>query len=154
MRPLFILLLLILNFGNCLTLNRVEDRGNIADLAYRGDIYAISVSLSSGGYIDERDSFMRKYTALMVAAREGDIRLAEFLIEKGASVNATTPDGHTALMFAAYNRYPDIVKLLLSKGARVELKSTQGHTALSEILESDKQKIIQLLKDAGAKEEQ
>lgn len=149
-----ILLVSILSLGNCLTPNRPDGRRNIADLAYRGDIYAISLSLSSGGFIDEKDSFMGKYTALMVAAREGDFRLAEYLIEKGASVNARTPDGHTALMYASYNRYPEIVKLLISKGAKVDLKSTQGHTALSEILESDKQKIIQLLREAGAREEQ
>ena len=138
---------------NCNTIQRGSDQINIADLAYRGDIYGISRALSYGGYINERDSFMRKYTALMVACREGDLKLAEFLIEKGADINARTPDGHTALMFASYNRYPDIVRLLIKRGAKINLKSTQGHTALSEVLESDKKIIIELLQNAGAEEE-
>jgi ankyrin repeat protein len=131
----------------------MQGHANIADLAYSGDVYTISIEVSKGVYIDERDSFQKKYTALMVAAREGDYRLAEWLIEHGANVNAKTRDGHTALMYACHNRYPEIVRLLLKKGADVHLKSVQGHTAWTEIMETEKDAIMQALLDSGAKEE-
>jgi uncharacterized protein len=145
--------LLLLFTINCSTFETQNYNRNIADLAYSGDIYSITTEISRGRFIDERDSFQKKYTALMVASREGDYRLAEWLIERGANINAKTPDGHTALMYASYNRYPEIVKLLLSRGAKVNLKTTQGHTALSEVLESDKKAIIEMLQNAGAVEE-
>lgn len=138
---------------NCSSTQGKNRGSNIADLAYRGDLYEISTEVAKGGSIDQRDSFQKKYTALMVASREGDYRLVEWLIENGANVNSKTTDGHTALMYAAYNRYPDIVKLLLRKGANVAYKTDQGHTALSEVLETDKKIIIDLLINAGAKGE-
>jgi uncharacterized protein len=139
--------------GNCSsTQNRIRTV-NIADLAYSGDLYTISTEIAKGAAIEERDSFQKKYTALMVASREGDYRLVEWLIENGAIVNAKTRDGHTALMYAAYNRYPEIVRLLIQKGADVHIQSLQGHTALSEVLEIDKQIIIDYLLLAGAKME-
>lgn len=148
-----IYIFLLLFAINCSTFETQNQNRNIADLAYSGDIYSITTEISRGRYIDERDSFQKKYTALMVASREGDYRLAEWLIERGANVNAKTPDGHTALMYASYNRYPEIVKLLLSRGAKVNLKTIQGHTALSEVLESDKKAIIEMLQSAGAVED-
>ena len=153
MKPKLLTILALFSLLNCNTMLRENEHSNIADLAFRGDQYAISRALSRGGYINERDSFMRKYTALMVASREGDLRLAEFLLDRGADVNARTPDGHTALMYASYNRYPEIVKLLIKRGAKVNTKSSQGHTALSEVLESDKKTIVEILMSAGAEEE-
>jgi ankyrin repeat protein len=147
------LLLISIFITNCISGDKMQGHANIADLAYSGDVYTISIEVSKGFYIDERDSFQKKYTALMVASREGDYRLAEWLIEHGANVNAKTRDGHTALMYACYNRYPEIVKLLLKKGADVHLKSTQGHTALTEIMETEKESIVEALLGAGAKEE-
>jgi ankyrin repeat protein len=147
------LLLTCMFVTNCISGEKMQGHANIADLAYSGDVYTISIEVSKGVYIDERDSFQKKYTALMVAAREGDYRLAEWLIEHGANVNAKTRDGHTALMYACHNRYPEIVRLLLKKGADVHLKSVQGHTAWTEIMETEKDAIMQALLDSGAKEE-
>jgi len=152
-RVLGCLLLTCMFITNCISGDKMQGHANIADLAYSGDVYTISIEVSKGVYIDERDSFQKKYTALMVAAREGDYRLAEWLIEHGANVNAKTRDGHTALMYACHNRYPEIVRLLLKKGADVHLKSVQGHTAWTEIMETEKDAIMQALLDSGAKEE-
>ncbi|MCB1143104.1 MAG: ankyrin repeat domain-containing protein [Leptospiraceae bacterium] len=128
---------------NCQSTQRVD---NLPDLAYRGDRNAILDTLKRGSNVNERDSFQKKYTALMVASKEGDLQLVKLLIDRGANVNATTPDGHTALMYASYNRYPEIVKVLIEHGANVNAKSIQGHTALSEIDDSHKEEIILLLK--------
>ncbi|EMO55216.1 ankyrin repeat protein [Leptospira noguchii] len=52
----------------------------------------------------------------MIAAKEGEYLIAEYLIQIGANVNTRTREGHTALMIASYSRYPEIVKLLIRSG--------------------------------------
>ncbi|HNF16476.1 MAG TPA: ankyrin repeat domain-containing protein, partial [Leptospiraceae bacterium] len=65
-------LILLLGFfsGACLTpdYNRSSYRENAADVVYRGDLFALQNSIQRGASINERDSFQRKYTPLMVAA--------------------------------------------------------------------------------------
>jgi ankyrin repeat protein len=121
------------------------------DYVYKGDLYGLKSALARGASIEERDPFMQNYTPLMVAAREGNLEIAKWLVENGANVNARARDGHTALMMAAYNRYPDIVKLLIQNGADVHAVSNQGHTALSEIRQNEFKIIEEDLLNAGAK---
>jgi ankyrin repeat protein len=153
--PFYSILASIIFLINCISLPN-EHGGNydpnIADAAYRGDISYIAQQVRYGTSINQRDGFQKKYTALMVASREGDLELATWLVDNGADVNAKTKDGHTALMYAAFNRYPEIVKLLISKGADVNARSTQGHTALTEATMEESKLIINYLNGAGAKQ--
>ncbi|EIE02502.1 ankyrin repeat domain-containing protein [Leptospira licerasiae] len=103
-----------------------------SDFVYKGDLFGLQNCLRAGYSVDTRDPFTRNFTPLMIAAREGEVEIAEFLVRNGADINAKTRDGHTALMMAVYNRNLDIVKLLLKNGANVHIKSKQGHTAFSE----------------------
>lgn len=148
-------LILLLGFfsGACLTpdYNRSSYRENAADVVYRGDLFALQNSIQRGASINERDSFQRKYTPLMVAAREGELEIARWLIERKADVNAVTRDGHTALMYACYNRNTDIVKLLLDSGADPYKKTLQGHTAMSETTREEEKDIRELLIKAGVR---
>lgn len=54
----------------------------------------------------------------------------EFLIEKGADVNAKDNDGKTPLMFASAFDNSRVVKLLIGKGADVNAKDNGGWSAL------------------------
>ena len=56
--------------------------------------------------------------------------IAELLIQHGANVNATTPDGKTALMFAAMFNQLAVVDCLLAHGADIEARTDDGKTAL------------------------
>ncbi|MDV6236119.1 ankyrin repeat domain-containing protein [Leptospira ellisii] len=123
---------------------------NPTDFVYRGDLEGLENSLRSGKGVDQRDPFFRNYTPLMVAAREGEYLIAEFLIRNGADVNARTRDGHTALMMAAFNRYPQIVKLLIRSGADVNAVTVQGHTAWTETTLEDYKKVQDVLTEAGS----
>ncbi|TGL63629.1 ankyrin repeat domain-containing protein [Leptospira sarikeiensis] len=116
-----------------------------SDFVYKGDLFGLQNCLRSGYSIDTRDPFTRNYTPLMIAAREGEVEIADFLIRNGADINARTRDGHTALMMAVYNRNIEIVKLLLKNGANVSIKSKQGHTALSEASLEESLQIKELL---------
>ena len=69
-------------------------------------------------------------TALVWAARNNAGKVAAFLLDSGADVNATTAEGMTALHTASAHNNKDIVRLLLSRGANLALKDASGRTAL------------------------
>ncbi|MCI5180910.1 MAG: ankyrin repeat domain-containing protein, partial [Candidatus Electrothrix sp. AW3_4] len=59
-------------------------------------------------------------TALHVAAYVGDIETAQFLLKKGAHLNAKTDNGATALAGAIYGRNTQMVRFLLEQGIEKE----------------------------------
>jgi ankyrin repeat protein len=56
-------------------------------------------------------------TALLFAARRGDIESAKILLEFGANVNDTSADGNSALVIAAHSGNGEFARFLLEKGA-------------------------------------
>ena len=66
-------------------------------------------------------------TALMLAALQGRLELAQRLIQQGASISQ---DGWNPLHYAATGPEPKIVALLLQRGAPIEARSPNGTTAL------------------------
>jgi methionyl-tRNA formyltransferase len=78
--------------------------------------------------IDDRNS--KSWTLLMVAAYNGNLALAEFLISRGADVNAQNYKGTTVLMYAKDYALAKgdstLFKLLLSHGADVAVADYTG----------------------------
>jgi ankyrin repeat protein len=64
-------------------------------------------------------------TALVFAAREGDLESAKLLVEAGADVNQTTEYGWTPLLTATNNRHYQLGKYLIEHGADVN-KANKG----------------------------
>jgi ankyrin repeat protein len=69
-------------------------------------------------------------TALVFAARVGDLESARALVEGGADVNQTTEFGWTALLTAVQNRRYVLATYLLEKGADPNLANKGGWTPL------------------------
>jgi ankyrin repeat protein len=75
-------------------------------------------------------------TALMGASRNGYLKIAQLLVEKGANVNASCSwfykqeHGMTALMLASQEGHLEIVQLLVERGANLNAAMTDGSTAL------------------------
>uniref|UniRef100_A0AAZ1XEC4 Myotrophin n=1 Tax=Oreochromis aureus TaxID=47969 RepID=A0AAZ1XEC4_OREAU len=67
---------------------------------------------------------------LHYAADFGQTDVVEFLISKGADINAPDKHGFTPLMTACFEGHLSCVKLLLEKGADKDQKSPDGMTAL------------------------
>src|SRR5262245_54304476 len=65
-------------------------------------------------------------TALVFAAREGDLESAKLLIAAGADVNQTTEYGWTPLLTATNNRHYKLAAWLIEKGANVNLANKGG----------------------------
>jgi ankyrin repeat protein len=69
-------------------------------------------------------------TALVFAAREGDVESARALLDGGARVNQTTEYGWTPLLTAINNRNYALAQLLIDRGADVNMPNKGGWTPL------------------------
>jgi ankyrin repeat protein len=69
-------------------------------------------------------------TALVFAAREGDIESAKALLDAGADVNQTTEYGWTPLLTAVNNRNYRLASYLIERDADVNLANKGGWTPL------------------------
>jgi ankyrin repeat protein len=69
-------------------------------------------------------------TALVLAAREGDLESAKFLVDKGANVNQVTEYGWTPLLVATNNRHYKLGEYLIEHGADVNLANKGSWTPL------------------------
>jgi ankyrin repeat protein len=83
-------------------------------------------------------------TALMFAARDGDLESATLLLAAGANINDCSPVGDTALMLAARNDRTPVALFLLEKGADPNIAEA-GHTALHLAVARKNHELLQAL---------
>ena len=69
-------------------------------------------------------------TALVFAAREGDLASAQALVDGGANVNQQTEGGWTPLLTAVNNRNYRLAKFLLERGADPNITNRNGWSPL------------------------
>jgi uncharacterized protein len=74
------------------------------------------------------DEFGR--SELHYAARDGNSKLAQRLIGRGADVNLADKNGWTPLHFAAQAQSAEVAAFLLDAGAQVDPKDVHGNTPL------------------------
>ena len=72
------------------------------------------------------------YTALLFAVRAGHLDASRALLDGGANVNDTAPDGTSALVIAAINAHWELGVLLLDRGANPNA-AAQGWTPLHQV---------------------
>lgn len=68
-------------------------------------------------------------SALVVAARRGQLALCASILRSGVDINARDENGMTALMLASRLDYPEICTLLLCNHADLHLTDNFGWTA-------------------------
>jgi len=69
-------------------------------------------------------------TPLLFAARQGCVECEQILLDAGANVNTTDPDGISPVLMAIINGHYDAAGYLLNKGADPNLADETGRTAL------------------------
>ena len=71
-------------------------------------------------------------TPLMLAIKEGFVKVVDTLLETGERVDVgkQDKDGNTALHYACKSGYVDIVNLLLNKSAAINVRNHAGDTPL------------------------
>jgi ankyrin repeat protein len=69
-------------------------------------------------------------TALVLAARQGNLDAVRVLAESGADINKASGDGSTAMLVAIQNGHYDVARYLVEKGADINLANQKGWTPL------------------------
>jgi ankyrin repeat protein len=96
--------------------------------AKRGDGVGVWAALASGAVPDFTDR--NGNTALIFAARDGHLDIAELLVGYGATVDWQDDEQVTPLILASSRNHPEIVTLLLNHGATLAIRDQWGRTAL------------------------
>jgi len=84
----------------------------------KGDVISLRSELDAGTNPNLSNRFA--WTLLMLSALEGNLKIGELLISRGADVNATNKFGETALSLAAHRAHMRFIKLLLTHGASAD----------------------------------
>jgi ankyrin repeat protein len=92
---------------------------------------------------------VRAEVPLVDAVRRGDADAVRALLDSGADVDSSTPDGTTALLWAVNTDQPELVGLLLAAGADVQITNRYGVGAASLAAENGSAAILELLLEAG-----
>lgn len=97
-----------------------------AFLAGHNDL--VQLLLRRGARVDTRETIAER-TPLIESAIDANLRLANFLVDHNADVNARDRTGATALMWAAQSGSLEITRLLLAHGADPNVKSGKLDTS-------------------------
>jgi ankyrin repeat protein len=117
-----------------------------ADMHARSDSWSQVMAVEPHGYLPYNRSIPAGgETALMFAARVGDLASARLLAAAGANVNDTDAWGVSATTLAAHSGYRELVELLLEKGADPNAAAA-GFSALhAAIMRRDEKMVSALL---------
>jgi uncharacterized protein len=121
-----------------------------ADLKARSDVWSEVMAVPPHGYLPYNLKIPHGgETALMFAARVGDLESAKLLVAAGANVNDADAWGVSATTLAAHSGFTDLVIFLLDKGADPNA-APNGFTALHEAIERRDEKMVAALLDHHA----
>jgi len=121
-----------------------------ADLQARSEVWSEVMAVPPHGNLDFNRAIPHGgETALMFAARVGDLASAKLLVAAGANVNDADAWGVSATVLAAHSDFRELVEFLLDKGADPNLAAA-GFTALHEAIMRRDEKMVAALLAHGA----
>jgi ankyrin repeat protein len=121
-----------------------------ADIQLRSDVWSEVMAVPPHGYLPYNKAIPHGgETALMFAARVGDLDSAKLLVAAGAHVNDTDAWGVSATVLAAHSGFRDLVEFLLDKGADPNAAAA-GFSALHEAIMRRDEEMVTALLDHGA----
>ncbi len=118
------------------------------DAARAGRTDLLGGMITDGVSVDERDS--HGYTALIIAAYDGQRQTVEFLMARGADPCATDLKGNTALMGVAFKGETEIAGLLAGH-CDVNTTNKVGQTAVMMASLFGQEDVVRLLVQHGAR---
>jgi ankyrin repeat protein len=141
-----ILLLLLTAFVSAGPLHDAAAEGRLDDV--KDMVERQKIAVDKPGYLGE--------TALYQAASRGNLDIVEYLLGKGAKVDATDQYGGTPLREAAVGGHLGVMKVLIKAKADVDHKGQYGHTITQSVAdtgyldENARANALTLLLESGA----
>lgn len=114
--------------------------------AYQGKLPFVQRLVEAGADVN-----LYGWPPLIYAAFNGHAAVVDYLLKKGAEINATTANGSTALLFAARFGHIEVVEVLLQNKADPNIANERGATAIDWALKTDNTDIADLLRKAGGR---
>jgi hypothetical protein len=123
-----------------------------------GRLDLVTNYFDGAGSLKSSASRMRMDRGFLWACEYGRNQVIEFLLQRGAALDAQANTGQTALHWAVIGGHLDTITLLLDRGAPLEAKNSYGGTPLGQALwcaahadsTIDYARIAALLKQRGA----
>ena len=123
--------------------------GRGADVHARTESRSLLVSVGGRGDERARELPLGGFTPLLFAARHGDVESARLLIDAGADIDETGPDGASALVTASFSGHGELAAFLLERGAEPNAAGA-GYAALhTAVLRADA-RLVRTLMAHGA----
>jgi uncharacterized protein len=121
-----------------------------ADLNLHSDVWSEVMAVPPHGYLPYNRAIPHGgETALLFAARVGDLDSAKLLVAAGANVNDADAWGVSATVLAAHSGFRGLVAFLMDKGADPNAAQA-GFTALQEAIMCRDEEMVKILVDHGA----
>jgi hypothetical protein len=118
----------------------------ISDAACKDDTATVRRLINSRTNLEQRD--LNDMTALMNAAEAGSFNSCEYLISRGANVNAHNDTG-SVLFWAVDSGNPRLVETLIQKGVDVHWRNCEHYTALDFARTQGKMTLAVMIERAG-----
>ena len=135
----------------CLQVASGYSSDSFSEAVYRNDVMGMEAFLATPEPVPNIDvRGVNGKTALMIAARAGDVDLVMELLKRGANPNTVNINGGTPLMFAAISGNDLIVEELLGRGAAVNATGSNGWNALMVASAKGFSDTVRKLLDSGA----
>ena len=116
-----------------------------ADVHARTETRSLLVSVGGRGDERARELPLGGFTPLLFAARHGRIESARHLLDAGANVNETGPDGASVLVTASFSGHGELAAFLLERGAEPNATGA-GYAALhTAVLRADAPLVSKLI---------
>ena len=111
-----------------INVHRLDENLTLFHVVRKGNADIVKILLSLGINVNEKGI---GFTLLHVACEEGNLPIAEILLENGADIDAIDVVlKWTSLDIAVWKENTSIVKLLLKNGCKTHVRDFEGMTAL------------------------
>jgi hypothetical protein len=114
------------------------------------DLEEVKMLISKGKRVNVKDRNYDGNSPLHFAVENGNLEIAEVLLNAGAKINLKNSEKRTPLMMLDEDATPELVNLLLRHGATVDFTDKKKNTALILAAAYASKDVVQTLISAGA----